>query len=106
MKHSGWWTKSLRSATVAGVFLACVVLTPASNRATAQEGQGKYLTEASAALIKLVNASNKQGYKLPDNAFSVGGGWLKQGANNWVGLFTVELQAGRQYRFLAAGKDC
>jgi hypothetical protein len=73
------------------------------NRASAQEGQGKYVTEAAARLVKLIDKANGEGYKLHDNVFSIGGGWLKQGNNNWVALFTVELQAGKTYRFLGAG---
>jgi hypothetical protein len=94
---------------VRGVFavatLACLlVVSGAPNRASAQNvKQGQYITEASALLIKLINQANADGYKMLDNSFSIGGGWLTQGANNWVGLFTLELRAGRSYRFLGAG---
>ena len=69
----------------------------------AQEGQGRFVTQASARLVKLINAANAGGFNLADNSFSIGGGWLKQSQANWVPMFTVELQAGKQYRFLAAG---
>src|SRR4051812_18690224 len=73
------------------------------NAVGAQEGQGKFITEASSRLTRLIAAANKQGYNLPDNTFSVGGGWLKQGKGTWVPLFTVPLEQGKSYRFLAAG---
>jgi hypothetical protein len=67
------------------------------------EPQGKYVNSASARLVKLVDKSNEQGFQLTNDGFSIGGGWLKQGAQNWVPLFTVNLQAGKEYRFLAVG---
>jgi len=73
------------------------------NRASAQEGQGKYITEATVRLIKLVNQGNGDGFKLQDNSFSIGGGWLRQSTTTWVPLYTVQLTAGKNYRFLAAG---
>ncbi len=89
---------------VLGACLASLLmLVGAHNRAAAQDGQGKYITESTVRLIKLVNAANKAGYALQDNSFSIGGGWLKQGKDNWVGLYTVQLTAGKSYRFLAAG---
>ncbi|MCS7044959.1 MAG: pre-peptidase C-terminal domain-containing protein, partial [Gemmataceae bacterium] len=104
MHTAGWKRWSARGPVLAALAMAWLASPLAAQRAAAQNvEQGKYLTEASAALIKLVNASNKQGFKLPDNTFSVGGGWINQSQTNWVALFTVELQAGKTYRFLAAG---
>lgn len=106
------WGLGWRCAFSRSAFSRCaVVLTMAcllgvfggEARTSAQEGQGKYVTEAAARLTKLIDQANGQGYKLHDNVFSIGGGWLKQSTNNWVALFTVELQANRQYRFLGAG---
>ena len=74
-------------------------------RASAQQGQGVYVTQASARLTKLITAANKYKYKLADNSFSIGGGWLKQSKTKWVPLFTVKLEAGVDYRFLAAGDN-
>jgi hypothetical protein len=71
--------------------------------AGAQEGQGKYVTEASVRLIRLVNAANRHGYKLHANTLSLGGGWLKKGTDTWVPLYTIKLEEGKQYRFIAAG---
>ena len=65
--------------------------------------QGKYITEATVRLSKLVDAANKAGYSLQDNSFSIGGGWIQQSRDRWVAIFTVELQEGTKYRFLAAG---
>lgn len=65
--------------------------------------QGKYITSASARLTKLIDLSNTLGYKLKNDSFSIGGGWLKQGAGNWVNLYTITLTKGNDYRFLAAG---
>jgi len=73
-----------------------------SSRAPAQE-QGKYVTEATVRLIKLMNAANKQGYALKEDDFSIGGGWLKQSTEKWIPLYTIQLQEGKKYRFLAAG---
>lgn len=67
------------------------------------EPQGKYVNSASARLVKLVDKSNEQGFKLTNDGFSIGGGWLKQGTQNWVPMFTINLQAGKQYRFIAVG---
>src|ERR1035438_9811921 len=74
-------------------------------RVAAQQGQGVYVTQASARLTKLITAANKSKYKLADNSFSIGGGWLKQSKTKWVPLFTVKLEAGVDYRFLAAGDN-
>ncbi len=85
-----------------GICIASVIaLVASANQASAQ--QGKFITEASARLSKLVDAANGAGYTLQDNSFSIGGGWLKQSASNWVPLYTVQLTAGKKYRFLAAG---
>jgi hypothetical protein len=103
MKHS-LCSSSGRFALV--VFLASVLgLAVSEQRASAQQGQGVYVTQASARLTKLINSANKAKYKLSDNSFSIGGGWLKQSKTAWVPLFTVELKAGREYRFLAAGDN-
>jgi hypothetical protein len=75
------------------------------NRADAQQNQGVFVAQASARLTELVNAANKAGYALEDDSFSVGGGWVKQSTKNWVPLFTVQLTAGKEYRFLAAGDN-
>jgi hypothetical protein len=88
-----------------GIGLASLVAVfGVESRASAQEeSQGKYITEATVRLTKLVAKANKDGYKLQDNTFSIGGGWLKQSTEVWVPLYTVQLEAGKKYRFLAAG---
>lgn len=87
-----------------GVCVASMVaLVVGTNQASAQ--QGKYVTEATARLTKMVNAGNKAGYSLSDNSFSIGGGWLKQSKTDWVPLYDVELKAGKKYRFIAAGDN-
>jgi hypothetical protein len=43
------------------------------------------------------------GFKLVVDRFSIGGGWLKQGASNWVSLYTLNMAAGKTYRVIAAG---
>lgn len=95
---------SLKGRFVLGVCLASlwtVLGTESSVRA--QDGQGKYITETAVRLTKLVNTANAAGFGLQDNTFSIGGGWLKQSASDWIPLYTVQLQAGKRYRFLAAG---
>ena len=98
-------SQSLRFGRYAlGVCLVSVLSVLATeNRAAAQ--QGVYITQASARLTKLIDASNKDGYVLKDNAFSIGGGWIKQSKEKWVPMYTVQLVAGKQYRFLAAGDN-
>ena len=91
---------------VLGACLAsAVVFLVSASRVSAQEGQGIYITQASARLTKLVDSGNKAGYGLQDNSFSIGGGWLKQGATNWVPLYTVQLTAGKKYRFVGSGDN-
>ena len=100
MKYTCW------KCIVAVICLASLLALPASTASThAQEGQGVYVTQAAAQLTKLVDTANKAGYKLQDNSFSIGGGWLKQSANDWIALYTVQLNAGTKYRFLAAGDN-
>jgi hypothetical protein len=89
-----------RFALVAATLLTFLL---SGSTARAQLKQGQYVTEAAALLSKLVDASNKQGYKLWDDSFSAGGGWLKQSQSKWVPLFTISLQQGVSYRMLAAG---
>jgi hypothetical protein len=89
---------------VCGICLASLVtVLGAGSRAAAQDGQGKYITETAVRLTKLINTSNKAGFSLQDNSFSIGGGWLKQSQSAWVPLYSVQLQAGKSYRFIAAG---
>jgi len=66
-------------------------------------GQGKYVNSASARLVKLINTANGDGYKLANNSFSIGGGWLKQTGTEWVTLYTTVLSKGTDYRLIAAG---
>ncbi len=95
---------SVRGRFVLGAVLmsTLVVLSP-GNSATAQQGQGQYVTQAAARLGKLIVRANQDGYVLQDNNFSIGGGWLKQSKTDWIPLYTLTLQAGRNYRFIAAG---
>lgn len=75
-----------------------------NNQVQAQvDPQGKYVNSASARLVKMVDGSNKEGYRLQNNSFSAGGGWLKQGADNWVSLFNMQLTAGTNYRIIGVG---
>jgi len=97
---------SWRARFVLGACLASLLsLVAAGNTADAQGGQGKYVAEASQRLVGLINKANGDGFSLADDRFSIGGGWLKQGAGNWVSLYTIQLTAGKQYRFLAAGDN-
>ena len=85
-----------------GLCVAIVASLIAENRACAQ--QGGYITQAAARLSKLVDKGNADGYSLQNNSFSIGGGWLKKG-EEWVSIYTVQLTAGKQYRFLASGDN-
>ena len=81
---------------------ALAMLFLATNLQAQELLQGKYVNSASARLTRLVDAANKDGYKLSNNSFSIGGGWLKQNTD-WTPLYTIELQAGKEYRFVAVG---
>jgi hypothetical protein len=94
---------SARARFTLGVCLASVVaLLISETRASAQ--QGVFITQASARLSKLVDKGNDDGYKLQNNSFSIGGGWLKK-SNKWVAIYSVQLTAGKEYRFLASGDN-
>jgi hypothetical protein len=84
------------------VLAGVAALVVGENRASAQ--QGPYITQASERLGKLVDKGNKNGFTLQKNSFSIGGGWLKK-SKEWVPIYSVELKAGKEYRFLAAGDD-
>jgi hypothetical protein len=103
MKSHGLSRRGLCTGAALICLASLLVVLAGVGRATAQEGQGKYITEATVSLIKLVNQANTAGYKLQDNSFSLGGGWLKQGTESWVPLYTITLEKGKEYRFLAAG---
>ena len=94
-----WNGRFVRAACLASL----LTLVGVHHRASAQDGQGKYVTQATVQLIKLVDAANKDGYSLQDNTFSIGGGWLKKNQTAWIPLYAVELKEGKKYRFLAAG---
>lgn len=81
--------------------LSGLALLASDHRASAQ--QGKYITQAAERLTKLVDKANKDGFALTDNNFSIGGGWLKKDQTKWVALYTLKLNEGTKYRFLAAG---
>ncbi len=85
-----------------GWFAGLVVVVVCTGRASAQEKQGVYVAQASQRLIKLIDKANGDGYKLQDNKLSIGGGWMRQG-NDWVKLYSIVLEKGTPYRFLAAG---
>ena len=84
--------------------VSCLVVVAAlliCNQVNAQ--QGKYVNSASARMVKLIDQANSNGYKLQNDGFSIGGGWLKQGRDNWVPIFSTTLKAGQEYRLIAVG---
>jgi len=93
---------SVRSA-LAACLVSVIAVLAGEGRAVAQ--QGAYITQASARLTKLVDTSNKQGFLLENNSFSIGGGWLKQSQTAWIPIYSIKLNAGKTYRFLAAGDN-
>jgi hypothetical protein len=99
MNSHAWFPRSLWSCAILAMTLALC----AADVAPAGEKQGIFITQASARLTKLIDKANGDSYKLDDNSFSIGGGWLQQSTSKWVTLYTVTLQSGRSYRFLAAG---
>lgn len=94
---------SLCKGLVGACVLGLLAVAGSTQRVDAQGGQGSYITEAAARLTKLVEQGNKDGYKLQDNSFSIGGGWLKKSETDWIPLYTVQLNGGTKYRFLASG---
>jgi hypothetical protein len=96
---------SVRGYAVGICLVSVLAVTGSDERATAQMKQGKYVTQASARLAKLIDAGNTDGYSLHNNSFSLGGGWLKKNQDAWVPIYSVNLTAGKKYRFLASGDD-
>lgn len=83
------------------VFASAIGMLLMTQMAEAQ--QGKYVNSASARMVKLIDQANKEGFKLQNNGFSIGGGWLQQGTDNWVSIVTTTLNAGSTYRVVAVG---
>jgi hypothetical protein len=105
MNKQGLSVAGLRGRVVLGACLAgMAILLASASEAGAQKGQGQYVTQASQRLAGLISKANDDGYKLANNKFSLGGGWLKQG-KEWVNLFTITLDQGKEYRILAAGDN-
>lgn len=95
---------SVRWSFAIGVFLFTLFVVWTNENARGQNAaQGKYIIEATARLTKHVNIANQAGYNLDVNTFSIGGGWLKQSATQWIPLYTLQLNGGKRYRFIAAG---
>jgi hypothetical protein len=95
---------SVRGFALGVCLVSVLAVLGSANRASAQIKQGKYITQASARLAELVDAGNKAGYSLHNNAFTLGGGWLKK-SEEWVVSYPVEFTAGKKYRLVAAGDD-
>jgi hypothetical protein len=90
---------------MAVVLMAALTLLAGPQRTAAQgEGQGGYIVQAAQRLQKLTDTANKEGFKLDDNKFSMGGGWLNQG-EAWINLFNLNFKAGRTYRVIVAGDN-
>jgi hypothetical protein len=89
---------------LAALVVGTLIVTAPGNPASGQS-QGDYVIQASNRLNKLITRANKEGYQLDENKFSIGGGWLTQGSDNWVSLFTITVKAGARYRFLASGDN-
>ena len=102
--------KTFFSGRVFGVYAwgACCLIAMTfltTGRLAGQEkGQGNYVVQASTKLSTLINKANNDRYVLQDG-FSTGGAWIKQSADKWVPIYTVQLTEGRKYRFLAAGDN-
>jgi hypothetical protein len=90
---------------IAGAAALAVLLLPSGTALAQKKGQGKFLTEATQRLIGQVATANADGFRLANNTFSIGGGWLRQGAGNWVNLYTIRMEAGMEYRILASGDN-
>ena len=99
------------SVLAAAVMISLVGLQPGSPAAAQQSGQGKLLMEVSARLALLIGKANQAGYEIQDNKAAVGGAYLTPGLTPgekdkaWTPVLTVSLDAGKKYRFLAAGDD-
>jgi hypothetical protein len=92
------------AAAVPTLVLGLLALLAAPRPAEAQKaGATAYLREASASMDGLLARSQRQGYRLNRGGFSIAGGWMQQGKQNWVEMYNIDLRAGVQYRFLASG---
>jgi hypothetical protein len=96
---------SVRGFALGVCLVSVLAVLGSANRASAQLKQGKYITQASTRLAKLVDAGNEAGFSLHNNSFSLGGGWLKKNQDKWTPIYSVNLTAGKKYRFLATGDD-
>jgi hypothetical protein len=94
---------TMRGFSLGVCLMSVLAVLGGADRASAQ--QGKYVTQASTRLAKLIDAGNTDGFSLADNSFSLGGGWLKKSQNDWIPIYSVNLTAGKKYRFLATGDD-
>ena len=94
----------MKNRFLVAAFVACIAALIAPRQASAQNGQGVFITQAASRLSKLVDKANGEKYSLQSNNFSIGGSWLKKD-KAWISIYTVQLQQGKQYRFLAAGDD-
>jgi len=100
--NQGFCGRRVLRPLTAGVCLAGIIALLGANSVTAQ--QGKYVSQAATRLSKLIDQGNGANYKLTTNHFSIGGGWLNQ-SMTWTPLFSMTLEGGKAYRFLAAGDD-
>jgi len=87
-----------------GVGLTSVAAVLASAGNVAAQGQGKFVTQATQRLAKLIGEANNDGFKLANNKFSMGGGWIRK-STDWTNLYTIPMERGKSYRILAAGDD-
>jgi hypothetical protein len=95
---------SVRGFSLGVCLVSVLAVLGSASSARAQLKQGKYITQASTRLAKLVDAGNADGFSLHNNSFSLGGGWLKK-SEKWIPIYSVNLTAGKKYRFLASGDD-
>jgi hypothetical protein len=96
---------SVRGFALGVCLVSVLAVLGSASSASAQLKQGKYVTQASARLAKLVDAGNGDGFSLHNNSFSLGGGWLKKNQDTWTPIYSVNLTAGKKYRCLATGDD-
>jgi hypothetical protein len=93
----------LRCPLVPGICLTCLLaLMGSGDQANAQGNT--YLNQAAKRLSKRIDKANSEVYVLVSNQLSFGGGWLKQ-SKEWTSLFTITLEAGKDYRFVVEGDD-
>jgi hypothetical protein len=92
----------MKKHLVAGVAIGLLAFLCQGQRAAAQ-GTTHFLKEAAGRLDGLYSQARKAGYQASPNGFSLAGGWLRKDQGTWVEMYSMVLERGKSYRFIASG---